>query len=91
MNCNSVNDPMLLGIVPVSLLLPSSMYVNDVNDLILLGIVPIKLLVPRFKYFNDVNDPILLDIVPTNDRLANIIDVTLAYVVDPLVVLHVTP
>ena len=91
MKYNSVNDPMLLGIVPARLLLPSSVYVNDVNNPILLGIVPCRLLPPRFKYVNDDNDPILLGIVPTNARLDNKICVTLAYVADPLIVPHVTP
>ena len=54
------------------------MDVNDVNDPILLGIVPYSLLLARLKYCNDVNDPILLGIVPTNDRLANVMFVTLA-------------
>ena len=42
-------------------------------------------------YVNDDNDPILLGIVPTNDRYPNEIDITLAYVADPLTVPHVTP
>ena len=91
MVCNDVNDPILLGIVPVRLLLKRNKYCNDVNDPILLGNVPMRLLVLRSKNCNDVNDPILLGIVPTNDRFPNDILSTLAYVVDPMVESHVTP
>ena len=87
----SVNDPILLGIVPVRLLVPRLKYVNDVNNPMLLGIVPDRLLAAIVKWVNDVNDPTLLGIVPVNDRLSNIICVTLAYVADPLVESHVTP
>ena len=89
--CNDVIEPMLLGIVPDILLLPSSMYCNDVNDPILLGVVPYRLLAPRFNTVNDVNDPILLGIVPINDRPTTDIDVTLAYVADVLFESQYTP
>ena len=82
---------MLLGIVPDNLLLFRYKDCNSVNDPILLGIVPARLLMKKFKAVNDINDPILLGIVPINDRLSNEIDVTLAYVADPLTVPHVTP
>ena len=45
----------------------------------------------RSRVVNDVNDPILFGIVPVSDRPDNAIDVTLAYVADPLTVPHVTP
>ena len=57
----------------------------------LLDIVPDRVFIPRLKRCNEVNDPILLGIVPVNDKPANTIDVTLAYVADPLTVPHVTP
>ena len=88
---NDVHDPILLGIVPTRILMLRNKIDNDFNNPILLGIVPARLLVSSCKDTNDVNDPILFGIVPVNDRLLNEIDVTLAYVADPLTVPHVTP
>ena len=90
-NVNNLNDPILLGIVPFKLLVPRFRNVNDDNDPMLLGIVPDRVFIPRLKRCNEVNDPILLGIVPVNDKPANTIDVTLAYVADPLSVPHITP
>ena len=89
--CSDNNDPILLGIASERLLPDSDNVCNNVNKLTLPGIVPCRLLVSRSKYVNDANDPILLGIVPVNDRLTNIIDMTLSYAADPLTVPHVTP
>ena len=77
--------------MPTKLLASRCKAVSDVNDPMLLGIVPFNIFLSSDNSFNDVNDPILLGIVPTNDRLPNLVLVTLAYVADPLSVSHVTP
>ena len=61
---NDVNDPILLGIVPDTLLKASIKYVNDDNNPILLGILPANRFDITFRDVNSVNNPILPGIVP---------------------------